>query len=193
MKLRVKTLAIMLLKPMAWVVEKSASLSRLWAHTRLAVKLKQPIDSSIVVLACPEISGTAQVQLGKNLYLWSGLYWETQAHGLIEIADDVVMSRGVHIVAFERISIGKSTMIGEYSSIRDANHRINSQQPIRYSGHDSAPIEIGENVWIGRGVTILSGVKIGDNAVIGANAVVTKDVPANNIAVGIPAQVIKTL
>jgi len=193
MTLSVKTLATKLLKPFAWLAEKLTRFNRLWAHTRLAVKLNQPIDSSIVVLSCPEIGGTAQVKLGKNLYLWSGLYWETQARGLIEIADDVVMSRGVHIVAFERISIGKSTMIGEYSSIRDANHRLNSEQPIRYSGHDSAPIEIGENVWIGRGVSILAGVKIGDNAVIGANAVVTKDVPANSIAVGIPARVIKTL
>jgi acetyltransferase-like isoleucine patch superfamily enzyme len=189
----IKIIATTLLKPIAWIVEKSTGFNRLWAYTRLAVKLKQNIDTSIVVLNCPEVTGTANIQLGKNLYLWSGLYWETQADGFIDIADDVVMSRGVHIVAFERISIGKSSMIGEYCSIRDANHRINSDKPIRYSGHDSAPIEIGENVWIGRGVTILSGVKIGDNAVIGANAVVTKDIPANSVAVGIPAKVIKTL
>ncbi|MCV6639408.1 acyltransferase [Candidatus Albibeggiatoa sp. nov. NOAA] len=193
MKLNVKILASTLLKPAAWLAEKLQHLTRLWAFTRLAVKLKQPIDNSIVVLDCPEISGTAHIKLGKNLYLWRDLYWETQDAGSIEIADNVVMSRGVHIVAFDRVSIGKNTMIGEYSSIRDANHRIHTELPIRYAGHDSAPIEIGENVWIGRGVTILSGITIGDNAVIGANAVVTKDVPANSIAVGIPAEVIRTL
>jgi len=191
--MRGKTIITTLLKPFAWVIEKLHKFKRLWAHTQLSVKLGKSIDDSIVIFGCPEVVGTANIQLGKNLYLWTGLYWETQEHGIIDIGDEVVMSRGVHIVAFEHITIGKHSMIGEYSSIRDANHRIDTQQPMRYSGHDSAPIHIGDNVWIGRGVTIVSGVSIGDNAVIGANAVVTKDVPANSIAVGIPAQVIKTL
>ncbi len=189
----IKTIFINILKPLAWLVEKFSRFSRLWAHARLSIKLNQTIDRNIVVFACPEINGTAQIQLGKNLYLSRELYWETQEHGLIKIDDDVVISRGVHVVAFERVSIGKGTMIGEYTSIRDANHRINPLKAIRYSGHDSAPIEIGQNVWIGRGVTVLSGVKIGDNAVIGANAVVTKNIPANSIALGIPARVMKTL
>lgn len=191
--MRIKTVVTVLLKPVAWIIEKFSKLKRLWAHAHLSVKLKKSIDDSIVVFGCPEVVGTAQIQLGKNLYLWTGLYWETQGTGKIEIGDEVVMSHGVHIVAFEQVTIGQHTMIGEYSSIRDANHRIDTQNPMRYSGHDSAPIHIGDNVWIGRGVTIVSGVHIGNNAVIGANAVVTKDVPANSIAVGIPAQVIKTL
>ena len=52
---------------------------------------------------------------------------------------------------------------------------------------------IGNNVWVGTKATILQGVTIGDNAVIGANAVVTRDIPANSIAVGAPARVVKTL
>jgi acetyltransferase-like isoleucine patch superfamily enzyme len=50
---------------------------------------------------------------------------------------------------------------------------------------------VGNNVWVGAKATILQGVRIGDNAVIGANAVVTRDVPANTVAVGIPARVIR--
>lgn len=53
------------------------------------------------------------------------------------------------------------------------------------------PVRIGNNVWVGANVTILPGVSIGDNAIIAAGAVVTKDVPANMLAAGIPAKVIR--
>ncbi len=56
-----------------------------------------------------------------------------------------------------------------------------------------APIRVGSNVFIGFGAIILPGVTIGDNVVIGAGAVVTRDVPANSVAAGVPARVIKTL
>ena len=52
-------------------------------------------------------------------------------------------------------------------------------------------ILIGKNVWVGANVTVLSGVTIGENSVIGAGAVVTKSIPKNSVAVGIPAKVIK--
>ena len=56
-----------------------------------------------------------------------------------------------------------------------------------------APIVVGNNVYIGTGAYIMPGVSIGDNCVIGAAAVVTRDVPDNSVAVGIPARVIRTI
>ena len=56
-----------------------------------------------------------------------------------------------------------------------------------------APIRVGNNVYIGSGAYIMPGVTIGDNCIIGAASVVTKDIPANSVAVGIPARVIKTI
>ena len=56
-----------------------------------------------------------------------------------------------------------------------------------------APIVLGKNVWVGSNATILQGVTIGDNAVIGAGAVVTSDIPANTVAVGVPAKVVKNI
>lgn len=56
-----------------------------------------------------------------------------------------------------------------------------------------APVKIGNGVWVGAHATILLGVTIGDNAVIAAGAVVTKDVPANAVAGGIPAKTIKQI
>ena len=165
-----------------------APLQRVWAHACLAAKIDTPLDSSVVILGVPEVHGTGRIALGKNLYLYRELYLETQETGRIGIGDDVVISRGSHIVSFSNVHIGNGTMIGEYVSVRDANHRIDTGGPIRTSGHDAAPIVIGHNVWLGRGVTVLAGVMIGDGAVIGANAVVTRDVPAHTVAVGIPAK-----
>ena len=55
------------------------------------------------------------------------------------------------------------------------------------------PITIGNNVWLGAHVTVNPGVTIGDNAVIGSGSVVTRDIPANTVALGIPCRVTKTL
>ena len=54
------------------------------------------------------------------------------------------------------------------------------------------PIGVGDNVFIGNNVILLPGVTVGDNVVIGAGAVVSRDIPSNSLAVGVPARVVKT-
>lgn len=162
--------------------------ARLWAYTRLRARLPGPVPASLVVLGVPEIHGSANILLGERLFLYRELYLETGGQGQIVIGDDAVISRGVHIVSHARVSIGAGSMIGEYASLRDANHRFGNDVAIRTAGYVARPIAIGRNVWIGRGVTVLAGVTIGDNAVVGANAVVTRDVAANSVVVGIPAR-----
>lgn len=166
------------------------NIQRLGAYVGLAGRLPTPVDPSVVVLGAPEILGSRRVRLGRGLRLYRGLYLETQELGTIDIGDNVVISRGVHIVAYAGVAIGEGSMIGEYTSIRDANHRRESSGAIRETGYESAPISIGKHVWIGRGVMILPGVHVGDHATVGANAVVTRDVPAGVLVAGVPARII---
>jgi acetyltransferase-like isoleucine patch superfamily enzyme len=163
------------------------------SHAWLSSKLAVPLDVSVVVMGPPEVHGSGMIRFGRDSLLYPGLYLETNEGGSIEVGDAVVVSRGVHIVARARITIGHGTMIGEYTSIRDSNHTRVPGLPIRSSGYASRPITIGEEVWIGRGVTVLGGVKIGNGATIGANAVVTRDVPARTTVVGVPARAIASV
>lgn len=187
--MRLKSLASSLLRPGARLVGRAGgALARLWAHARLAAMVSGRLDASVVVLGVPEVHGTGRIELGRDLYLYRDLYLETQGEGGITIGDGVVLSRGVHLVSFARITIGEGTMIGEFSSVRDANHLVGAAGPLREAGHRAAPVHIGRQVWIGRGVAVLAGVVIGDGAVVGANAVVTRDVPAGAVVAGVPAR-----
>ena len=177
-----------LLTPLARLSLAADPLRRAWAHAQLSVRIEGRVDPSVVVLRCPEIHGTGRINLGRNLYLYRDLYLETQQTGSISVGDDVVISRGTHIVSFAAITIGEKSMIGEYVSLRDANHNFGGGVTLRNSGYSSRPIVIGRNVWIGRGVVVLAGVRIGDNAVVAANAVVTRDVPAGATVAGVPAR-----
>lgn len=186
-----KRLLVQVLMPAALLVDRLEAWRRLWAHTRLHAALAGGIDPSVVCMGMPELHGSRRIRLGKNLYLYRELYLETQQDGHIVIGDDVVISRGAHIVAFHEIFIEDGVMIGEYTSIRDANHRIVQGQSVRGTGHEGAAIRIGRNAWVGRGATILPGVTIGEGAVVGANAVVTKDVSPGTIVVGVPARALE--
>jgi len=92
------------------------------------------------------------------------------------------------IDCFDKIVIGKNTVISEKVVIRDShNHKM-----LRDDFKTTAPIIIGDNVWIGIGATILSGVTIGDGAIIAAGAVVTHDVSPRTLVAGVPAKVKRT-
>ncbi len=111
--------------------------------------------------------------------------------GRIEIGSYSIVNPGVRVTSAASITVGKSCMLAMNCYLADADwhglqHRI-------FAPGNSAPIVLGDNVWIGDGAYIGKGVTIGDNSIIGAYSVVTKDVPANVIAVGSPARVIREL
>lgn len=164
---------------------------RLYSHVLLSSRLPVPLSGSVIVLGRANVYGTGNIHFGENVLLYPNLHLETQLGGSIEIGDNVVLSSGVHLVSIAKIRIGPGTMIGEYSSIRDANHDRLQEFPIREAGYTASPIAIGSEVWIGRGAAILEGVSIGDGATVGANAVVTRDVPAGATVVGVPARQVR--
>ncbi len=174
----------------------TAEMRRRWhnltAHARLAAELGTRIPASTQVLGPTQVHGTARrsgtVTIGHHVMLYPHVYLETQGQGLIRIGSGCVLSTAVHIVAMAGITIGEGTLIGEFVSLRDANHIRTPNGSLRYSGHAASPIVIGHDVWIGRGAVLLAGVIIGDGATIGANAVVTHDVPAGATVAGVPAR-----
>ena len=108
------------------------------------------------------------IKIGKNVFINACCRFQDQ--GGIEISDGV--------------------LIGHNTTIATLNHDFN---PVKRQNLTPSPVKIGKNVWIGSDCTILPGVEIGDGAIIGAGSVVTKSIPANTIAVGNPARVIKEI
>lgn len=91
-----------------------------------------------------------------------------------------------------KVTIGDNVIVGPCVGIYTAQHPLDSKK--RKEGWQTVQdITIGDNVWIGANVTILSGVSIGNNAVIGAGSVVTKDIPANTLAYGIPCKPVRRI
>ena len=113
---------------------------------------------------------------GKHVHLGEGVY----ANFHLTCVDDT------------HIYVGDHTMIGPNCTLCTAAHPISPE--LREGGYQyNLPVRIGKNCWLGANVTVLPGVTIGDNTVIGAGSVVTKDLPANVVAVGVPAKVIREI
>jgi len=116
----------------------------------------------------------------------TGAYIAVNKNAVLEIGSGYT-NNDVDISCFISIKIGNNVAISKGVIIRDSdNHEIGED------GKDiSKPIEIGDNVWIGLRAIILKGVKIGNGSIIAAGSLVNKDIPANCLAAGVPAKIIK--
>lgn len=113
----------------------------------------------------------------------------------IIIGDNVCFNTDVHIGCINSIKIGNNVLLASRIFISDHSHGEISPEalalpPIQRPLISKGPVIIEDNVWVGEGVSILPGVTIGRNSIIGANAVVTKNIPENSVAIGVPAKVI---
>ena len=113
---------------------------------------------------------------GKHVHFGKGVY----ANFNLTLVDDT------------HIYVGDYTMLGPNVVLATAGHPILPElRPLAYQYN--MPVHIGKNCWLGAGVIVLPGVTIGDNTVIGAGSVVTKDIPANVVAVGNPCRVLREI
>jgi maltose O-acetyltransferase len=110
----------------------------------------------------------------------------------LTIGDRTFINSDLLIIGGGQVTIGSDCLIGPRCGIYTPNHAHEIDR--RLDGLELAkPVTIGNNVWLGGSVTITPGVTIGDNSIIGAGSVVTKDIPANVVAVGNPCRVVRAL
>jgi acetyltransferase-like isoleucine patch superfamily enzyme len=165
---------------------------RLWRLAWLRARVDGHVPVTTQFDGAVRTARRPRLMLGEHCRLGVGVFFETGEGGAISLGRHVRINAGTMLVSYAGIVVGDHCLIGEYVSIRDADHGTAPGSLMRVQPHISAPIRIGNDVWIARGVVVLKGVTIGDGSIIAANSVVTKDVPAGVIAGGVPARTIKT-
>jgi acetyltransferase-like isoleucine patch superfamily enzyme len=133
-----------------------------------------------------------QVRLGQRCVLQRDVWLRVgSASAVLEVGELSFLGRGVEIEVIERVSIGRGALIAPDVYITDHNHQTGPGGPMFERPCVSAPVTIGDDVWIGAKCVILSGVNIGSGAVVAAGAVVNRDVPAGAMVGGVPARILK--
>lgn len=147
------------------------------------------------------VRGKKYIDFGKGLT--TGRYCQFEVNGDHEslcllLGDNVNVGHNVRVQCARKIAIGNNVLIGSRVTIIDNSHGCykgeKQDAPVIPPNERvlwTAPIVIGDNVWIGDGAIVQAGVSVGNGSIIGANSVVTKDVPENCIVGGVPARVIK--
>ncbi|MBY0014017.1 sugar O-acetyltransferase [Paenibacillus typhae] len=135
--------------------------------------------------------GEMLAEIGENCYIeppfhanWGGKH--------VHFGKNIYANFNLTMVDDTHIYVGNYTMFGPKVTVATAGHPVLPElreQAYQYN----APVTIGKNCWIGAGAVILPGITIGDNTVIGAGSIVTKDIPANVVAVGNPCKVLREI
>lgn len=103
--------------------------------------------------------------------------------GRLKIADGVSIGRWNSVVCLDSIRIGKNTILGPNVLIYDHDHAFNGGNGVEKKRFTTAPIEIGDNCWIGANAVILKGTKIGNRCVVGAGCVLKGSYPDDSIII----------
>ena len=132
------------------------------------------------------------VEFESRVQIYGNTFISTGQGGRVFVGEHTHIQPGCHIHAhLTEIRIGKEVEIAANCALYSYDHGMEPGTPVmRQPLTSKGPIVIGDGVWLGHGVTVLQGVTIGTGAVIAAGAVVTRDVPENAIAAGVPARVI---
>jgi maltose O-acetyltransferase len=161
------------------------------AQVRIRGKARLPL--SVRLKGRIIITGDGQVEFGNGVSLVGDVVpIEIVCHkgARVSIGDHTFINYGSLVSAYKHIEIGHHCLLGHYLTLLDNNEHDVEQLDVPAP---SAPIVIGDHVWIGSRVIILPGVSIGHGAAVGAGSVVTKSIPPRCLAVGNPARVLREL
>jgi len=175
-----------LTRPFLKVVNRFVFLAKVQSKVRFSVPVSSQFDGEL------QIIGTGSVTWGEHCRFGKDVVLETQGDGAIELGNNVRINQGTVIAAHSRVSIANDCLVGEYCSIRDANHEVKAGELIRAQGHSTSAIKIENDCWIGRGAVVLKGVTLHQGCVVGANSVVTKSLEKQVVAAGVPCKLIRT-
>ena len=128
--------------------------------------------------------------VGESTEIRPPFYVDYGAH--IRIGARCFANFGLVALDVAAITIGDDVQMGPNVQLLTPTHPVEAG-PRRDKWEAAQPITIGDNVWLGGGAIVLPGVTIGENTVVGAGSVVTRDLPANVVAVGNPARVVRSL
>ncbi|MDR2886855.1 MAG: acyltransferase [Bacteroidales bacterium] len=174
-------------------------------YTAWTSRMFKNFGKNSIIYRKAELAGARYISIGNNVEIYRNAMlaaWDTYGgqtlYPEIFIGDGSTIGEHCHISAINRIVFGKNVAAGNWFTVLDNNHgelTIDSLNvpPLSRPLFSKGPVSIGDNVWLGDKVTVLAGVTIGKNSIIGANSVVTKSIPANCVAAGIPAKVIRTI
>ena len=145
-----------------------------------------PLDLEEQARALDELLGAH----GRNLNMQQGFHCDCGKN--IHVGDDFLCNYNLTILDIAEVRIGNSCMIGPNVLITTVGHPLDREGRKKRMAF-CKEVVIGDDVWIGANAVILPGVHIGSNVVIGAGAVVTRDLPDNCVAAGVPARKIRSL
>jgi len=162
-----------------------------WLKLRFRGRLKTDGFAFVCPRVTFEIGPDAILHLGR--WSWIGHGTKIRVHeGEVHIGAKTVIGQECTISAFQHVSIGRECIVADRVMLIDFDHGVvEVERPVRVQGIYKRDVRVGHNVWIGYGAAFLRGVSVGDNSVVGTYAVVTKDVPANAVVAGVPAQVLR--
>lgn len=130
-------------------------------------------------------------ECGENCYIELPFYANWGGKHL-HLGNGVYANFGLTLVDDGHIYVADQVMFGPHVMITTANHPLNPE--LRSRGLQYCrDVHIGKNTWIGAGSQIMPGVHIGENCVIGAGSVVTRDIPDNVLALGVPCRVMREI
>jgi len=172
-------------------VLRSPRLAAALINAQVQIRGKARLPLSVRLTGRIRLKGDGDVEFGQGVCLAGDIVpIEFVCHkgARISIGDHTFINYGSSISAYKQVKIGRHCLLGHHTLIVDRNEHGVEQREI---APPPAPVIIEDHVWIGSRVIILPGRSVGHHSVIGAGSVVTKNIPANCLAVGNPARVVR--